>query len=152
MIRYVSIIVIMSSFSISCGWESKGTYKADHGTRRLQLLEKWPLNSLALRIQIYDNNRLVYTSKDFAPDVWINFVHVYWGPDHSTVAFFADGTRKIKFAYDFTKKSRIPFESLETRVAADIRATYNVSKSEDPFDCRRCTSIFIARHPSQVSR
>ena len=76
------------------------------------------------RTRIFENRR----------EAIVQFVHVYWSPDETTVGVMASGANVWYVAFDLPAGVEIPFAQIRDDFAESIRKAYDVPKAEDPID------------------
>ncbi len=94
-----------------------------------------------MRIELMTDSEVVYT-KQLQGDVFLYFIDFLWSKDSTRVAFFINGLPRKGFAYDFTIRKEISFESMKNALGEKIRREYHLSITQDPFDCLLCARVY----------
>ncbi len=103
-----------------------------------------------LQIRFVERSKTVYAKKIIG-DVYINFVEYCWSKDSARVGLFIANMPAEGFAYDFARRTEIPFESMKEAVAEKIRGEYQLTSTQDPFSCLKCMQDFTKEHPSETT-
>jgi len=89
-------------------------------------------NGRALQIHLVTPRRDLVV-REFLHEGELDFVHVYWSPDETTVGISATGTIDIDLACNVATGGQVPFDTVRKGLAESIRATYHLRPDQDPF-------------------
>jgi hypothetical protein len=120
--NYVSLIVLLSSALVGCGWERKVAFPSG-ASFNVQIQQPFPANGWGLRV-LLQSKGYSKTLYELRGDVFLDFADVAWSAGNGAVVVLTCGTPPIRLAYNLTNNTFIPFASMESTVVAHIYAQY----------------------------
>ena len=141
----ISLVILQS-----CMWEKRGEFSSPDRRRSISVYAPYPTNG-ALTVNVLQDGHRIYEWHKTGGDLLVNFMHAQWTPDSSVVGAFYNGTAPVEFAFDYRRKTPVPFTVIKDLMARAIRRQYNLSQSDNPFACQTCVVHFQLEHPDRVS-
>lgn len=140
-----------------CGWERKARFESPSRGTSLEVQQPFPANGWGIQFELRSKGS-TKTLYNLRGDVFLDFVDAAWSPDSSRVAVFTCGTPRVRLAYSLATGRDIPFQEMESAMAADIRHRYHLDEllmNGDVFDWA-CSDEgkrrFLESYPEAVSR
>jgi hypothetical protein len=128
--RYLFVSLFLITVS-GCGWRKTMTFPSPSHKAAIEVLQRPLANELGILVQFVSSERKI-TLYERRREAFVNFVHVYWSQDQTTVGVFAAGSLSFGVALDTRSGKEVAFQQVEPDIRQSIRNTYHLADADDP--------------------